>query len=214
MSTKAHPQKADSSPRSHLQRKGLRVALMLALGAALTAALIPLAASRYDVAATTPHAPLVERFLRKSMERSVSFHASSVVIPPEVDLRDPELAATAIGHYSVACVGCHSAPGAKADPWMVLYPPPADLTKKEVVDRLSDREIYWIVKHGIKDTGMIALGPTHQERDIWAVSAFVRQLPEMRPQRYAQLVEEFQKDQLSKQAPTHEHHEHVHHPTM
>lgn len=29
----------------------------------------------------------------------------------------------------------------------------------------------------------IALGPTQSERDVWAVAAFVRQLPELKPER-------------------------------
>ena len=31
---------------------------------------------------------------------------------------------------------------------------------------------------------MIALGPTHQDADIWGVAALVRQLPGMRPDEY------------------------------
>ena len=39
---------------------------------------------------------------------------------------------------------------------------------------------------------MIALGPTHQPQDIWAVAAFVRQLPDMTPERYHELVTRYQ----------------------
>lgn len=35
---------------------------------------------------------------------------------------------------------------------------------------------------------MIALGPTHAESDLWAVSAFVRQLPDMSSERYHELL--------------------------
>jgi mono/diheme cytochrome c family protein len=129
------------------------------------------------------------------METSVRSHAENVVIPPGTVLEDAQLAERAIGHYSVACAQCHGAPGHPAAPWMVLYPPPADLTQVEVVSRWSDAELYWIVKNGIKDTGMIALGPTHQEHDLWAVSAFVRQLPKMSSDRYHELVTHYQAQQ-------------------
>lgn len=80
---------------------------------------------------------------------------------------------------------------------MVLYPEPHDLTRAEVVSRWTDAELYWIIKHGIKDTGMIALGPTHQEQDLWAVSAFVRQLPHMTGERYHELVTQYQAQRAS-----------------
>lgn len=126
------------------------------------------------------------------MEVSVRHHARDVTIPAGVDLRDPALAERAIGHYSVACAQCHAAPGHPAAPWMVLYPAPADLTQAETVAQWTDAELFWIIENGIKDTGMIALGPTHQQQDIWAVAAFVRQLPEMAPGRYHELVTQYQ----------------------
>jgi mono/diheme cytochrome c family protein len=126
------------------------------------------------------------------MELSVRANARDVTIPNGVELRDPTLAERAIGHYSVACAQCHGAPEHPADPWMVLYPAPADLTRAETVSRWSDAELFWIIENGVKDTGMIALGPTHQPQDIWAVAAFVRQLPDMTPERYHELVTRYQ----------------------
>lgn len=168
------------------------------LGAALgglvlaSAAAVSLGARAYDVGVTAPHSQPVERVLRGGMEVSVRHHARDVTIPAGVDLRDPALAERAIGHYSVACAQCHAAPGHPAAPWMVIYPAPADLTKTETVSQWTDAELFWIIENGIKDTGMIALGPTHQQQDIWAVAAFVRQLPEMTPGRYHELVTEYQ----------------------
>jgi mono/diheme cytochrome c family protein len=158
---------------------------------------IALGARAYDVGATAPHSAAVEWALRSGMEASIRAHAASVLIPRGIDLQDPQLAERAIGHYSVACSQCHGAPGHPAAPWMVLYPEPDDLTRPEVVSRWSDTELYWIIKHGIKDTGMIALGPTHREQDLWAVSAFVRQLPSMTGQRYHELVTRYQTERAS-----------------
>lgn len=151
-----------------------------------------LGARSYDVGATAPHSRPVAWALRRGMQTSVRAHAQGVTIPAGVDLRDPRLAERAIGHYSVACAQCHAAPGHPAAPWMVLYPAPADLTQAETVAQWTDEELYWIIKNGIKDTGMIALGPTHQESDLWAVAAFVRQLPEMTPEHYHELVSQYQ----------------------
>jgi hypothetical protein len=76
------------------------------------------------------------------------------------------------------------------------FPPP----------RASLSRLYWIIQNGIKDTGMIALGPTHQEQDLWAVSAFVRQLPQMTGERYHELVTQYQAQRSGMAAaPTHQH---------
>ena len=146
----------------------------------------------YSVAATSPHSKPVEWAMKETMERSVRAHARSVTVPQNVDLRDPALAKKAFGHYSAACVTCHAAPGRAPDPWVVLYPPAPDLTKPTPASRWSDAELFWIIKHGIKDTGMLALGPTHKDEDVWAVSAFVRQLPDMTPEQYQAMAREYE----------------------
>ncbi len=196
--------------RPELRSRGFRslgrIAAALALSAAVGAGAAWLGAPAYDVGATTPHSRPVEWALRSTLEASVRSHARDVAIPPGIDLGDPGLAERAIGHYSVACAQCHAAPGHPAAPWMVLYPAPADLTRADVVSRWSDAELYWIIQNGIKDTGMIALGPTHQEQDLWAVSAFVRQLPQMTGERYHELVTQYQAQRSGMAAaPTHQH---------
>ncbi len=53
---------------------------------------------------------------------------------------------------------------------------------------------------------MLALGPTHQDQDLWAVSAFVRQLPNMSGERYHELVTEYQAQRAGMAAaPAHAH---------
>lgn len=134
------------------------------------------------VAATDPHHPGVQWILETTMESSIRAHAADIEVPANVDLQDPKLAERAYGHYSVACTPCHGAPGVDPAPWLVLNPPAGSLV--ETAALWSDAELYWIVENGIKMTGMPALGPTHGAEDLWAISAFVRQLPEMSPEEY------------------------------
>jgi Cytochrome C oxidase, cbb3-type, subunit III len=60
---------------------------------------------------------------------------------------------------------------------------------------LTPAEQFWIVKHGVKMTGMPAWGITHDDELLWDVVAFVRKLPELTPEQYETLV---------KNAPKHE----------
>lgn len=143
----------------------------------------------YNVGATSPHSQVVEKLLRYTMEQSVRRQASQVTIPSGIRLEDHALAERAVGHYSIACASCHAAPGEPRAPWMELYPPPPNLTESEVVGSWQDKELFWIIKNGIKDTGMIAIPPGHTDDDVWAIAAFVRQLPNMAPERYHALLE-------------------------
>lgn len=138
-----------------------------------------------SVAATDPHYRPVQWMLETTMENSIAAHAADIEVPAGLDLGDPALAERAFGHYSVACTPCHGAPGVDPAPWLVLQPPALPLV--ETADQWSDAELYWIVKHGIKMTGMPALGPTHQDADLWAIAAFVRQLPTMTAERYQEM---------------------------
>lgn len=158
----------------------------------------------YNVGATDGHTRPVEWVLRKTMENSVRNHASDIKVPAEFDLNSRVLAEKAIGHYSVACASCHAAPGRPADPWMKIYPEAPDLTKRENVAIWSDAELYWIIKHGIKDTGMLALGPTHKEHDVWAVTAFVKQLPDMSVEEYQGMVTRYEASKAEKMKAKHE----------
>jgi mono/diheme cytochrome c family protein len=142
----------------------------------------------YNVGATTGHAKPLELVLRKTMESSVERQARSIARPDDIDVHDRAYAARFFGHYDAACASCHGAPGRDPDPWMVIYPSSPLLTDPAVVGRWSDEQLFWILKHGIKDTGMMALGPTHSDADIWGVTAFVRQLPRMTPTEYAALA--------------------------
>ena len=51
----------------------------------------------------------------------------------------------------------------------------------------SPAELFWIVKHGIKMTGMPAWGD-HSDDELWATVAFVEKLPGMSEQDYARRV--------------------------
>lgn len=143
----------------------------------------------YDISATAPHFKPVEWLLRTTMIQSVRFHSRDIVIPEDINLMDPKLAEKAIGHYSAACVVCHGAPGEGRAPWVVSYPEAPLLTVASNINRWKDTELFWITKNGIKASGMLALGPTHHENDIWAVTAFVKQLPNMEVSHYRAMLQ-------------------------
>ena len=129
----------------------------------------------YDVAASKPHLALTSHLLHTTMERSVAVRAADIQPP---DLSGQDLIKKGAEHYHRNCAVCHGAPGIL--PGKIgkgLMPQPPELAKK--AGEWTSAELYWIVKHGIKMTGMPAWGKTHKEEDLWAIVAFTERLPKM-----------------------------------
>ena len=138
----------------------------------------------YNVAATEPHAMLIHWILETGRTRSIQAHAVAIAVPPE-RATEANLAA-GTEHYAAHCAICHGAPGVpRGDIAHGLYPPPPDL--KHVTARYTPAQLFWILKNGIKSTGMPAWND-HADGELWATVSFMEQLPAMSEQDYAKLV--------------------------
>jgi thiosulfate dehydrogenase len=73
--------------------------------------------------------------------------------------------------YSMNCAQCHGAPGRKESLGKGEYPPAPQFT--EDPPDLPDHQNYWIIKHGIRYTGMPAWGKLLSEDDMWKVTTFL-----------------------------------------
>ncbi len=143
----------------------------------------------YNVAATRPHTSPVNWALHTLAKRSIEKRASEEVraVP---NLENQARIAAGARHYREVCAQCHGAPG--TDPSTLgrgLMPKPPDLADTSH-HQWTSAEQFWIVKHGIKMTGMPAWGPSNPDREIWDVVAFLRTLPSMTPERYKTLSEQ------------------------
>lgn len=137
-----------------------------------------------DVAATGSHTGLTDWVLGTTMERSVRARAARVGEPMAVD---SALLVHGFEHYDAMCVDCHGAPGVdRGEFGQGLNPEPPDLAEES--HEWSDRELFWITKHGVKMTGMPAFGPTHTDEELWAIVAAIRRIEEMTPEAYAAMV--------------------------
>jgi mono/diheme cytochrome c family protein len=141
-------------------------------------------AGLYDVAATSPHWRMTAWLLETARTRSIKAQAAGIQAPP--GLGDPAKVIIGVEHYAAHCAVCHGAPGVpKGDIAHGLYPPPPDLAK--VATLYSPAELFWILKHGLKMTGMPAWND-HSDEELWATVAFLKRLPDMGDQEYAGLV--------------------------
>jgi mono/diheme cytochrome c family protein len=139
----------------------------------------------YDVSATSQHTDPVYKLLHYSMRRSVQARADALAAPRDLD--SPARIESGLVHYRVWCIQCHGAPGVGPDPLAFgLTPAPANLLAAGRTWPPGD--IFWIVKHGIKMSGMPAWAWRLSDEEIWEVVAFVRAMPRLAPSDYEALV--------------------------
>src|SRR5437016_332023 len=129
-------------------------------------------AGAYNVAANVPDAGIVKWLLSTNMQRSVMSHAQPISAPAQ--LTDQQ-ARDGLRIYKDTCIYCHGAPG--KDPGDIgkgLNPEPPYLP--DTVARWSSAQLFWIIKNGIKMTGMASYGAVHKDDEIWSLDAFVQRL--------------------------------------
>src|SRR5262249_49344791 len=83
---------------------------------------------------------------------------------------------------------CHSAPGVGSGELAKgMYPQPPVLT--DAASLWSSGELFWIIRNGIKMSGMPAW-PDHSDEDIWNIVAFLGRLPGMSNKDYGNFIKE------------------------
>ncbi len=137
----------------------------------------------YNVAADEPHWASTHRVMDSVRSRSIATRAAGLK-PPVLD--EKELIRGGAGNYSVMCVSCHLAPGeSDTELSLGLYPAPPTWSELGAVD---PREAFWVIKHGVKMSGMPAWGMCMDDQYIWGMVALLQQFPRMTAADYAALV--------------------------
>lgn len=179
-----------------------------------------------DMTADTPHSPGVYRVIEFTRERSIDRRSKEVT--PPADWSDASRVKRGAGNYAAMCAGCHLSPGVSdSEIRRGLYPQPPVLVRSVVApsnrDRIAARR-FWIIKHGIKASGMPAWSRGGMEdAAIWDLTAFLERLPVLSAAEYGELVEASEGHShagmddgatggnRANHAPAHEHqHEHDH----
>ncbi|WP_313196073.1 c-type cytochrome [Shinella zoogloeoides] len=135
------------------------------------------------VSASTGHWKATDWFLHWVMRSSVRTAALGTKAPAFTKGMLP----MAAGHFEAGCAICHGSP-ALARPESVgrMLPAPPDLKDKIVT--WTDAELFQIVQHGIRFTGMPAWPVADREDEAWAMVAFLRRYPDLDANQYRALA--------------------------
>jgi mono/diheme cytochrome c family protein len=133
----------------------------------------------YNVAAAVDEPALVTWALTRVRLASVARHEIENAKAPFA-LDDPTVIREGARNFANAgCVHCHGGPGAKWSKFSEgLNPGPPDL--KDIANERSTAEIFWVVKNGIRMTGMPSFGKVGLADDqLWRLAAFVKAIPKV-----------------------------------
>jgi mono/diheme cytochrome c family protein len=152
---------------------GLGFAVAAAVG--ILGPLVVAASGAINMAAAPGPGTVETALAEMTLGRSLSMRAPDQANPFS---DDPKAIKTGLDHYRENCTICHGAPGVDPGELAEGLNPPAPKLYSDESQEMSDGKLFWIVKNGIRMTGMPAFGKSHTDEQIWKIVAFLRHLPD------------------------------------
>jgi len=124
------------------------------------------------------------------IETMVARSARSMAIPSSARaLQNPipassDVIAEGMAHYADHCATCHANDGSgNTEMGQGLFPKAPDM-RLPATQELSDGELFYVIEHGIRFTGMPgwATGTAAGEQSSWHLVHFMRYLPKLTPE--------------------------------
>ncbi|MEO6298069.1 MAG: cytochrome c [Paracoccaceae bacterium] len=141
------------------------------IGAVLVAAVLGglfVYAGLFNVSALVPdQAPLQWLFVT-TREASIGYHAKGIIAPAPTGAAQVD---NGFRLFQGECSMCHSIRGFKAGIMSVGLNPPAP-PLADLID-MTDAETFWVVKNGIRFTGMPGWQASNTDAELWNIVAFL-----------------------------------------
>lgn len=123
------------------------------------------------------HSSLEAKIMPVVLHASIARHASGDTNP--ISVNEENLKA-AVGTYKEFCARCHSTPG--GDPSVYgqsFYPQAPQLLEGR--PNYTDAQLFWLIKHGIRNTGMPAWGAMLSDDEIWQLVSLLANSHDLPP---------------------------------
>jgi mono/diheme cytochrome c family protein len=146
----------------------------------LAGGFVVVVAGLYDVGAISQHTRPVYWLLDRALHQSVRVRAMTIDTPA---LDSPGLRERGLQCFHRHCTSCHGAPGLAPERHaLAVQPVPRPLTN--ALSEWQPRELFWIARNGIRMSGMPAWHGRLEDEDLWAIVAFLQELPTLAPTAY------------------------------
>lgn len=135
------------------------------------------------ISASSGHWPITDWILNFSMKRSISTYTLTKKAP---HLEDQAMIQRGAGHYEIGCRQCHG--GVEKTNFIGLHTTPKMPHLPPIIKDWRPEELFRIVKHGVKFTGMPAWPSLQRDDEVWSMVAFLLQFPKLDQESYQKLV--------------------------
>ena len=143
----------------------------------LSSALVVARLGLMPVSADGNHSRLEARIMPAVLHASIVRHASAEKNP--VPLNEDNLKA-GVDTYKAMCARCHSTPDGNASVYGNSFYPPAPKLP-EGMAQYTDSQLFWLIKHGIRNTGMPGWGSMLSDEEIWGVVSLLKNSQDLPP---------------------------------
>jgi mono/diheme cytochrome c family protein len=155
-----------------LRKKAVLIPVLCLAGIALVGVSF---ASLFNVSAV-PEPGNFETFAANEAKNWFVYRQSRSVTLKELPITPADLD-NAQNIFGSECASCHGNDGrTPTDMGRGLYPRAPDLGSEEV-QHWSDRELFWIIRNGIRLSGMPAFGKQLTDQETWSLVHYVKSLP-------------------------------------
>ncbi|GAA4453698.1 c-type cytochrome [Novipirellula rosea] len=161
-----------NNSRTNWQRLKELTILLVGLG---VIGIVVLVSGVFPIKASSGHWPITAWILDFASDRSVDFHSAGIESPP---LDEPGMIRLGAASYDANCRWCHGRPGLPVPRVPAEMTPAPPYFPTATFDQ-EPRELFYIVKHGIKFAGMPAWPSRQRDDEVWPLVAFLKSFPEM-----------------------------------
>jgi len=168
----ARPERAEEKD---VRKVLLGAVLMLVI--LLLSALAVMRLGLMPVNADGTHSTLEARIMPLVLHASIVRHAAADANPLAVNEENLKAGAST---YKAMCARCHSTPGDNPSVYgQSFYPPAPQLPGG--MPNYTDAQLFWTIKHGIRNTGMPAWGNMLSDDEIWQLVSLLKNSQDLPP---------------------------------
>ena len=130
-----------------------------------------------------------------SIETAVARRLRIIAVPSDyADLNNPvlmneESMRNGMAHFADHCAQCHANDGTGAEMGKAMFPPTPNL-KSSPTQSLRDGELFYVIEHGVRFTGMPSFSTStlEGEESSWHLVNFIRHLPKLTDEQVAEMA--------------------------
>ena len=131
----------------------------------------------YPIGADNPPGSLERALAERAMDRYAEKHKPAGDNPVQITSDNLTEGAK---EYEEHCAFCHGGAKAKISPMQDKLNPPAP----QLIDRIPHDDeawLFWVIKHGVRMTGMPAWDGILSDEEIWKIIAFIKRSDKLPP---------------------------------